>query len=483
MASGSSKSVPGDRDGDSSELSIFIGSIAETRQHRFLVSELRPSPENDRLYKPVDPDDPEIQELSNSIIENGLLEPIVVTRDGFIISGHRRFTACKLACLEEIECRVAPIRHSDEPERYVALLREYNRQREKTLAEQIREGIVSADQNKAFIKLQSHRADISKLDLEGITIRKRKPRSRISKAKQPMLDAVLQILHEMAEFLPTDVRRIHYELLNDPPLVHASKPNSHYRAVKADYNNLVDLLARARIEGIIPMEAIDDETRPITIWNTFNSPQPFIRHEIDDFMTGYFRDLMQSQPHHIECVCEKNTIRKILQQVLGYYRIPLTTGRGFSSLPPRRDMAERFLKSGKDRLVVLIVSDFDPSGQEIAHSFAASMVDDFDVECMTAIKVALTHKQVKERKLEHFVEAKPNAQGYKRFIQKYGKKAWELEALEPKDLQQILRDSIDSIIDTKAFNYELHMEKTDARQLKAINQQVQEKLTECDLGE
>ena len=59
-------------------------------------------------------------------------------------------------------------------------------------------------------------------------------------------------------------------------------------------------------------------------------------------------------------------------------------------------MAQRFKKSGKDKLVLLMVSDFDPDGEEIAHSFARSMRDDFGVADIHPIKVALTAAQVKE---------------------------------------------------------------------------------------
>ena len=82
---------------------------------------------------------------------------------------------------------------------------------------------------------------------------------------------------------------------------------------------------------------------------------------------------MQSQPNHIEIVGEKNTLHPILLRVAERYCIPLTSGRGFASIPPRFKMAERFTKSGKECLVVLVVSDFDPEGEQIPESFAVSI--------------------------------------------------------------------------------------------------------------
>ncbi|MBM4094036.1 MAG: hypothetical protein FJ276_32205 [Planctomycetes bacterium] len=57
---------------------------------------VRPSPENDELYRPANRDGPEIQLLTESIREHGVLEPLVITMDGFILSGHRRHLAARL---------------------------------------------------------------------------------------------------------------------------------------------------------------------------------------------------------------------------------------------------------------------------------------------------------------------------------------------------------------------------------------------------
>ena len=65
----------------------------ETGHDRFLVSvkKIKPSAENDKLYKPVNLKDPQTIALADSIREFGLKEPIVLTLDGFILSGHRRY--------------------------------------------------------------------------------------------------------------------------------------------------------------------------------------------------------------------------------------------------------------------------------------------------------------------------------------------------------------------------------------------------------
>ena len=240
--------------------------------------------------------------------------------------------------------------------------------------------------------------------MRSIKIVGTKKRCQISAAKQPFLEAILAIINGWREYWPLSDRRIHYALLNHPPLKHAKKPDSVYRNDKASYSALTELLTRARLAGVIRMYAISDETRPICICDVHAEPGPFIRREIDDFLKGYWRDLMQSQPNHVEIVGEKNTVGGLIQPVAMKYCIPVTTGRGYCSLRPRYDMAERFRRSGREKLIVLFLTDFDPDGEEIAHSFVRSMRDDFDVP-VEGKKVALTGAQVRELHLPPMMQA------------------------------------------------------------------------------
>jgi hypothetical protein len=84
--------------------------------------------------------------------------------------------------------------------------------------------------------------------------------------------------------------------------------------------------------------------RDIQVWHTYREPTPFLREQCDQFLKGYYRDLQQSQPNHIEIVGEKNTVDSIIRPVAAEYCIPLTIGRGYCSLPPRHAMARRFEK-------------------------------------------------------------------------------------------------------------------------------------------
>ena len=434
---------------------------------------IRPSPENRKLYRPVDPNDPEIVALAESIREHGIQEPLLVTRDGWIASGHRRHAAASLAGLSEVPCRVLPFNKDEDHDRFMALLRECNRQRVKSFDEKLREEVVSADPEEAYQSLVAHRRSKAVPALNCMRLRGHKRRAAISRAKQPFLAAVQRIIDERQEFWPLSDRQIHYALLNDPPLIHAGKPNSTYQNTKQSYKALVDLLTRARLEGFIPMEVIADATRPMVVWNVYADVQTFIGAQLDQFLKGYWRDLMQSQPDHVEIIGEKNTIEPIIRPVAAEFCIPMTIGRGYCSLPPRFEIAQRFEKSGKERLVLLILSDFDPDGEEIAHSLARSLRDDFGIDDVEAVKVALTAAQVEEFDLPPVMQAKQSSTNYRRFADQHGDDVFELEAVPPEVLQNLLRDAIDAVIDTEAFNHEIDQEKQDAASLETTRRRVQ----------
>jgi hypothetical protein len=436
------------------------------------IDDIQPSPENDSVYRPVDFSDPNFLALVYSVGRKGIVEPILITQDNYVLSGHRRLAAAKLAGFRTVPCRYDPIRREGNIDAFVARLCECNLQREKSLDERLHEEIILNDSSEPYEALIEHRRQQSRIDIPTLEMGAVNPRCRISDAKRPMLEAIRKVLVDRAEFLPMSVRAIHYALLNDPPLRHAKKPGSRYSNTKQSYSDLVDLALRARLEGFISMDAIVDPTRPVTTWQVNRTPGDYLRAEVRDFLMGYSRDLLQSQPNHIEIVGEKNTIAPIIRPIAMEYCMPFTIGRGFASFSPRKMMADRFRSSGKQRLVVLMITDHDPDGHAIAESFARSMRDDCHVNQIEPIRIALTPDQVKKFDLPVGGQAKRTSANYRKFVAQFGTDVFELEALEPESLQQLLRNGIDSVLDVDRFNAELDTEKRDAAYLEGVRRRV-----------
>jgi hypothetical protein len=430
------------------------------------ISKIRVSGLNEELYHPVSVDDPATEELARSIEQNGILEPLVLSEDFYIISGHRRYAASKMAGLPVLPCyiRRGVKKNSDE---FLKLVREYNRHRVKTIDEHIKEAIVdsSATGKDSRINLTVDHYRRGYIDDAAMEIIGKKTRARISKAKFPFLDAIIRVLNETQDFWPLSDRQIHYRLLNNPPLIHARKEDSTYTNDRASYQALCDLLTRARLDGDISWEAIADPTRPVTLWHVYPSVEPFINKQLNGFLKGYWRDYTRSQPHHIEIVGEKSTVLGIIKPIAMEYCIPVTIGRGYSSLQPRYELSRRYEDSGKEKLVLLILSDHDPDGEEIAQSFCRSMRDDFGIWNIHPVRVALTRTQVDELGLPPIMQAKKSSSNYKKFVKKHGDEVFELEAVPPETLQEILRDAILSVMDIDALNRERKQEQMDRHEI------------------
>ena len=438
------------------------------------ISQIKPAPENDMFYRPTQTCDRDMGLLVDSIRKYSVLNPLIITQDGYLISGHRRLAACKFLGISEAPCLTYPISH-DDPE-FVRLLREHNRYRAKCFDEVLREQLLDVTSEDAYQEILAYRAKRSNLVIDAIEIGLKKIRSKISAAKQPFLDEIISVIYKNRDFWPISDRQIHYRLLNCPPLRHASKPDSVYQNDVASYKSLVDLLTRARTEYIVPFSIISDETRPVSTFTSYSGPESFLKESFESFLTDYSRDYMQSQPNHIEILGEKNTVATIIERAARRYGIPYTIGRGYCSLRPRYDLVQRFHASGKENLIILILSDFDPDGEEIAYSFVRSLRDDFHVNAI-AKKVALTAEQAKELALPKMMSAKESSSNYNKFIRNHGSDAvYELEAIPPHHLEKMLIDAIESVIDIELFNMEVEQEQEDLRSIARLRQIAMEAL-------
>ncbi len=435
---------------------------------RIAVSLIKPSRENDGLYSRFDSSDRQNQKLIADVRENGVRNPLILTRDHFIISGHRRYNAARYAGLKVVPCLFEDVSRSElTTDEFIVLLRRHNLNRDKTITEQMREAIVDTSPARAHRSLIEAREEreLESQSAAFIEIIGTVKRSQISSVKEEMAKAVLNAVEERREFWPLSVRSIHYALLNDPPLFNCGKNlklRKYYQNDRNCYSDLTDLALRLRLAGRLDWNAINDDTRPFDLPRLDKTPASYFEREYHWLLRGYRRNLLQSQPHHIEIIGEKNTVRNVLKPVADQYTIPLTTARGFSSATPRLDVSERYKKSGKSKLIVLALTDFDPCGEEIAHSFARSLRDDFGVRNVELLKVALTEEQVERFNLPIGATAKKSDKKSAKFTAKYGANVWELEALPMPTLQSELQNAIDTVLDIKAFNQELEAEKRDA---------------------
>ena len=446
--------------------------------HEVCTSAVAPARLNEQLYDPVDESEPSFLALVESIREHGILESLVVSDDGYILSGHRRHAAAKYLELQRIPVRIRhDVSHARDQDKFLRLLASYNRQRVKTTSEQLHEEVALMG-GASCSRVRRHRRDMAAVD-DGaaMELRGRRRRSTI-RDKLQFREAILRVVDEEKDNWPLSDRTVFYRLLNIKGLVRNDRTGLPYENTASCYDDVTNMLTRLRLDGSVAFEAITDETRPVVVWDTHRCVGNFVRRECDQFLTAYWRDLLQSQPNWIELLVEKNTVASQLRRVAGEYTLPMTSGRGYSSLPPRKDMVDRFDASGRENLIVIVVSDFDSEGEDIPSSFGISLRDDFGVsaENLQVVKAALTAEQVQTLDLHEGQLSKDSSSRYKRFVEEHGDRAWELESLTTDHLREIVEAAIRSVLDTEAFDAEVKREQQEQRELKAKRCQLRELL-------
>jgi hypothetical protein len=368
---------------------------------------------------------------------------------------------------------------------YIALLRSHNEQRHKTVAEQAREELVDIDPNEAMRNLVAARANsVYRPERNGIShvhIEGSKRRFAISKDKAAHVAMIKRVVfEERRAFWPLSVRSVHYPLLNHDFIRgyywprrgepgHGVKQELRYKNDEGSYQATSELITRLRLIGELPWEAFDDPTRPFREFLAFDNVRDFIQQDIARLFTGYWRKLMQSQPNHVELVCEKNTVYHMALRVTEQYHIPTSSGRGFNSIDPWHDLYERYLCSDKERLIVIVLSDYDPEGELIPIVGGRTLRDDFGVEDVEIIKAGVTEDQIKRYKLPKQNFAKESSSNHDWFVKrcKGDDSVYELEALDPQDMIDDLDRVIRSVIDVDLFNREVETFSQEAAYLQA----------------
>jgi hypothetical protein len=445
------------------------------------IDEISPATINGQIYKPILPDDPATISLAESMRKYGLLEEVGITLDNVIAKGHRRTAAGKLLGWTEIPFVRVNILSTDAE--FPALLIAYNETRVKNAGELFNEAVINQSPEDAANALQKYNnarsamLDESMLfsEFETVTADSRvKKRGNVSKDKADLANAILEIFRNIEGAL--SVRQVHYQLLNTRPMI-SIRSGERYENSKSCYQNqLIAILAKMRKAGAVEYERIIDETRPEILNSFYGNSAEFIKREYDNFLGSYYRNLTQSQPHHIEIVCEKLTLKNLIQNTTAEFTIPLTIGRGYSSLSALRRIAARYWKSGKHKLILLILSDLDPDGDAIATSLTRTFRDEFDIpeNKIMALRVALSPRQVEELSIPPQMTAKQSSSKYQGFVRDRGSDAvHELEAVPPEKLKELLRDAITSVLDIGLYNDEIRKERQEQSEIIALKSKMQ----------
>lgn len=440
---------------------------------------LKPAQINGEIYKAIDPKSERIQTLAANIRRNGLLQPIHITTDLVILSGHTRAVACKVAGLKHVDVCIEPFEST--VANFNDLLVSHNSQRKKTPDEEVCEALVQISPEDAHTALLKNRADIIKEQNENFSDLRiigqdavAKRRKNISMAKRPMLDKALEIFQKYKEYWPLSLRTIHYRMSNANVLRHSKKPDSTYENNQLCYDDLGELLVRARVFGLLPWDAMEDQTRPHSNWFLQTDFGAYVAKKIDKMFADFWWDLKHTQDSFIEIVCEKLTVQKIALKAGDPYCIQAVVGRGYGSVSCLHETAKRFKASGKNHFKMLILTDLDPEGENIAQVWARDLWNEHGIrrDQLQVFKVGVNPEHIARYNLKP-VTLKETSSRYDSFVAEHGENAYELEAFEPFELQQVIEEAILTIVDRGKIQKEQGVERHLARALEALRQEFQ----------
>jgi hypothetical protein len=212
---------------------------------------------------------------------------------------------------------------------------------------------------------------------------------------------------------------------------------------QASYKRLGDLLNKARLSGVVDWSMIVDRSRKAEANQHWDNPGQIVRAAANSFRI----DKWKNQPCHIEVMVEKDALSGVLRPVCSKEDIYFTANKGYPSASILYKMSKRIishLRENKD-VYILHLGDHDPSGIDMTRDLA----DRLGLFCDTplqVIRLALNMEQVEQ----YSPPENPTKVSDSRaaaYIAEFGGSSWELDALEPRVLAELVSDMVGSLRD------------------------------------
>lgn len=139
--------------------------------------------------------------------------------------------------------------------------------------------------------------------------------------------------------------------------------NHGYPKTEQAYNNLAELLVKARRAGLVPFNAITDSDPALAggSWG-FGKRADFLRWRAG--VSGFTLDPLPTQPYRIELWSEDAGSVPMLAGISRGYPVTVYSTGGFSSVTVTYDIAQRVAERDVPT-IFLHIGDFDPSGESI----------------------------------------------------------------------------------------------------------------------
>lgn len=267
---------------------------------------------------------------------------------------------------------------------------------------------------------------------------------KFSSSSLDMIERANDIIAEYAEqgFILT-LRQLYYQFVSRDLLANKQQ----------EYKRLGSIVNDARMAGFLDWLAIEDRTRNVHKQPGWDSPAEILAAVADQYKKRKTKD----QPYHIEVWIEKDALTGVIEPICDELEVDYFACRGYSSQSEQWRAGQRFAlayRNRRQKTVVLHLGDHDPSGIDMTRDnldrlnlFVAKHVhSDVIVE-----RLALNMAQVEQ------YDPPPNPAKLTDsrstdYIDRFGESSWELDALDPPVIAQLIRDAVGRYRDQKKWD-------------------------------
>lgn len=230
------------------------------------------------------------------------------------------------------------------------------------------------------------------------------------------------------------VRQIYYQLVARDIV-----PNT-----LQSYKRVASIINDGKLAGLIDWEAIEDRTRDFARQQRWDNGAQILQAAI----RSYHQDMWVDQEHRVFVIVEKEALVGVLEPTCRRFDVPLLAARGYPSGTVLREFVEsdieECINEGKTP-IILHLGDHDPSGIDMSRDLA-ERISLFAGDDVQLHRIALNMDQIKAlRPPEN--PAKMTDSRFDSYQRQFGTKSWELDALSPTFLANLLSTEIESYID------------------------------------
>jgi hypothetical protein len=244
---------------------------------------------------------------------------------------------------------------------------------------------------------------------------------------------------------PLTLRQVYYRLVAAEVIANT----------RSNYTSLSSILVKARERAEVDYRRIEDRVRN-TIEDRYALADPG---ELQELLSGvldyaannYKRDPWLAQDNHLEVWLEKDALSTVISRVAtDVYHIPVAVNRGYGSFSFIKEGTKRLSQFVDKSIHILYFGDLDPSGEDMVRDLQRRLKL-YGAPTAIVHKVALTPTQVTKWQLPPAPVKRSDKRAAK-FIESHGDiSAVELDALDPENLQAIVKDAIEYYIDPRRW--------------------------------